>query len=299
MIQTKSDTRVLEITPVMKLKLYLELLKFRLSLLVAFSAGVGYLLAIKGNINWINFAVFSFGGFLVSGASIVINQILEKDIDRLMKRTCNRPLPSFKILPQEAVLFGFLVGLAGFTLLLVSSNWYTVLLSLLSMVLYGFVYTPMKRVGPLAVWVGAIPGALPPMIGWIAATGTFSLEAFILFLLQFFWQFPHFWAIAWVMDEDYQKAGFKLLPSKGGKDTLSALQIMFTTLLLIPAGWLPTYFGITGSTSAIIATISAMAFLIPTFILVKEKSRRMALMIMFGSFLYLPIVQFAYLMDKL
>ena len=182
-------------------------------------------------------------------------------------------------------------------LLWFSTNLLTVGLSILSMVLYSFVYTPLKRVGPIAVFVGAFPGALPPLLGWTAATGFISHEALIIFGIQFIWQFPHFWAIAWVADEDYKKAGFKLLPVKGEKDMKTAFQIMTYTLFLIPLGLLPTYFGLTGINSAVIATVCGVLFLASTIKLMKDQSRKSALRIMFGSFLYLPIVQIAYLLD--
>jgi protoheme IX farnesyltransferase len=167
------------------------------------------------------------------------------------------------------------------------------------MFLYSFVYTPLKRVGPIAVLVGAIPGALPPLLGWTAATGFISHEAMIIFGIQFIWQFPHFWAIAWVADEDYKKAGFKLLPSGGEKDLNTAIQIMIYTLFLIPMGLLPATFGITGINSAIAVTICGVLFLAQTFSLMKSGDRKSALKIMFGSFIYLPVVQIAYLLDKI
>lgn len=299
MITTKLNSNYTTTQLIAKVKLLLELLKFRLSFLVAFSAGFGYLLGVKGDINWLSFWALSFGGFLVSGASIIINQVLEKDSDKLMTRTKLRPLPTEKISLNEAITYCFILGLTGFTLLLVFTNLLTALLGLLSMVLYGFVYTPLKKVGPIAVWAGAVPGALPPMLGWIASTGEIGYEALAVFAIQFVWQFPHFWAIAWVMDEDYSKAGIKLLPSKGGKNLNSALQIMFGTLLLIPIGFLPMYLGITGIISAVIATICGIFFLIPTLKLVQGGSQKIALQIMFSSFFYLPIVQITYLFDKI
>src|SRR4030095_12022295 len=158
---------------------------------------------------------------------------------------------------------------AGVSILLLYSNVLTTSLAILSMVLYGFVYTPLKRVGPVAVIVGAIPGALPPLLGWTAATGAISHEALIIFGIQFIWQFPHFWAIAWVADEDYKKAGFKLLPSGGKKDMNTAIQIMIYTLFLLPLGLLPAKFGVTGIDSAIVATICGVLFLAQTFSLMK------------------------------
>ncbi|MTI41263.1 heme o synthase [Fulvivirga lutimaris] len=285
-------------TIVDKFKAYFELLKFRLSFLVSFSCGFGYILGANGTIDWVHFVVICTGGFLVSGASVTINQIIEKDLDILMTRTQNRPLPTNRISPNEAAIFAFIVGAIGITILYSYTNILTTLLSILSMVLYSFVYTPLKRVGPIAVFVGAIPGALPPLLGWTAATGHISIEALIIFGIQFIWQFPHFWAIAWVADEDYKKAGFKLLPSGGKKDLNTAIQIMIYTLFLIPVGLLPAKFGITGLDSAIVVTVCGVLFLSQTFALMRTGTRKSALRIMFGSFLYLPIVQIAYLLDK-
>lgn len=281
-----------------KLKDYMELVKLRLSFLVVFSSAFGFILGSVGNTDWMKLLMFSIGGFLVSGASITINQIAEKDYDKLMKRTANRPIPTGRVVNNEAILFSGFLALTGFGILLIYTNWLTVLLSITSMLLYSFVYTPLKRVGPIAVFVGAIPGALPPLLGWVAATGAITYEAVIIFGIQFIWQFPHFWAIAWIADDDYKKAGFKLLPSGGKKDLNTAIQIMIYTLFLIPLGLLPAKFGLTGINSAIIATVCGVLFLSQTFWLMKDGSRKAALKIMYGSFLYLPIVQVAYLLDK-
>lgn len=280
-----------------KSRAFIELLKMRLSLLVAFSCAFGYTLATKGSVHWETLAMLTFGGFLLSGASVSINQIIEKDLDKVMTRTKNRPLPTERISVSEAIVFIAFVLAVSVIILWIYTNPLTVLLSVVSMLLYSFVYTPLKRVGPIAVFVGAIPGALPPLLGWVAATGAITYEALIIFGIQFIWQFPHFWAIAWVADDDYKKAGFKLLPSGGGKDLNTAIQIMIYTLFLIPLGLLPAKFGITGLDSAIVATVCGVAFLAQTFSLMKTGSRQSALRIMFGSFLYLPIVQIAYLMD--
>lgn len=278
-------------------KAYFELLKFRLSFLVAFSCAFGFVLA-SYQINFFTLAMVFLGGFLLSGASVTVNQIIEKDLDKLMTRTLNRPLPTNRISVNEAIVFTVICFAAGVGLLIAFTNPLTTMLSIVSMVLYSFVYTPLKRVGPIAVFVGAIPGALPPLLGWTAATGVLSHEALIIFGIQFIWQFPHFWAIAWVADEDYKKAGFKLLPSGGVKDLNTAIQIMIYTMFLIPMGMLPATFGITGVNSAIVATLCGVLFFAQTFSLMKSGDRRSALKIMFGSFLYLPIVQIAYLLDK-
>jgi protoheme IX farnesyltransferase len=292
-----STSQALQLTQ--KGRAYVELLKPRLSMLVAFSCAFGYGLATRGTLNWFTLTVLTLAGFLLSGASVAVNQVLEKDFDKLMDRTRLRPLPTNRLTIAEALIFAGLCAFTSVLLLWFFTNALTVSLSILSMLLYCFAYTPLKRVGPIAVFVGAFPGALPPLLGWIAATGEITHEAMIIFGIQFVWQFPHFWAIAWVADDDYKKAGFKLLPSGGGKDLNTAIQIMTYTMFLIPLGLLPAKFGMTGLNSAIIATVCGVAFFAQTFALMKTGSRASALRIMFGSFLYLPIVQIAYLADKI
>jgi protoheme IX farnesyltransferase len=280
-----------------KLKAYWTFLKPRLSFLVAFSASFGYIFGKTDSFNWMEFIALSVGGFLVSGASVGINQILEKDLDKLMKRTQARPLPTGVLSVQEAIIYTMTVSISGIALLAMFTNTLTVTLSIISMILYGFVYTPLKRVGSIAVFVGAIPGALPPLLGWTAATDSISFGALIIFAVQFIWQFPHFWAIAWVLDEDYQKAGFRLLPSKQGRSINSAIQIMVYTLFLIPVSLLPHLFGLTGTISAVVVTFAGCMFAAQSFSLMKDETPKAALRIMFGSFLYLPVVQIAYILD--
>lgn len=281
-----------------KLRAYSELLKPRLSFLVAFSSAFGYLLGTP-SVEWGRLVFLMLGGYLISGASVIINQIIEKDLDLLMSRTKDRPLPSGRVSVDEAKVLALLCATLGILVLYASTNLLTVGLSLLSLLLYAFAYTPLKRVGPIAVFMGAIPGALPPFIGWVAATGTMGYEPGILFGIQFIWQFPHFWAIAWVSDDDYKKAGFKLLPGGGQKDLSTGINIMIYTLFLLPVGLLPTYFGMTGLTSAVVATVCGILFLAQSFTLLRDQSRKAALRIMFGSFIYLPIIQLAFIFDKL
>ncbi len=281
-----------------KFRAYFDLTKFRLSITVVFSSLFGYGLA-SNSIDFVKMLWLGLGAFLVTASANIINQIKEKDLDKLMSRTEKRPLPSGRLSVNEALIFCIICGVVGLSLLLFVFNAKVFCLSLLSLVLYGFVYTPLKRVGPIAVAVGALPGAFPPMIGWIAFSNTFSLEPGILFAIQFFWQFPHFWAIAWVTDEDYARAGFKLLPSKGGTDLNSAIQMMIYTLFLIPLCWIPYYLKMTGINSGVIALLCSILFLAQTFYLMKNRNRKSALMLMFGSFIYLPVVQIAYLFDKL
>ena len=274
------------------------MLKFRLSFTVAFSSAIGYILGFPGA-SYISIALVMLGGLLVTGAANIINQIIERDLDKLMKRTAKRPLPTGEVSVTEAIIFTVILGVSGLALLGFYFNMLTAALSLLSLVLYGFVYTPLKRISPICVFVGAIPGGMPPLIGWVAATGVLGAEAWILFGIQFIWQFPHFWAIAWVLDDDYKKAGFKMLPMEGGKNLKTAIQIMIYTLVLIPLSLLPLQFGMTGTTSALIAVVCGVLFLAQTFYLMRTCSKKAAMSIMFGSFLYLPIVQIAFVLDKI
>lgn len=281
-----------------KARAYFKLLKFRLSFTVAFSSAIGYILGFPGA-SYISIALVMLGGLLVTGAANIINQIIERDLDKMMKRTAKRPLPTGEVSVTEAVVFTVVLGVSGLALLGLYFNWLTAALSLLSLVLYGFIYTPLKQVSPICVFVGAIPGGMPPLIGWVAATGILGAEAWILFGIQFIWQFPHFWAIAWVLDDDYKRAGFRMLPMEGGKNLKTAIQIMIYTLVLIPLSLLPLQFGMTGTTSALIAVVCGVLFLAQTFYLMRTCSKKAAMRIMFGSFLYLPIVQIAFVLDKL
>ncbi len=278
---------------------YWQLLKARLSGLVAFSAALAFLMGSTGSVDWVRLFALVVGGFALTGAANIINQIIERDLDRRMARTQQRPLATGVINPIEGATFALAIGLSGFFFLFFLVNSLTAVLTLLALVLYGFLYTPLKQKSSLAVLVGAVPGAMPPLIGWAGATGTISHEAIILFAIQFIWQFPHFWAIAWVLDEDYRKAGFRLLPNGGKTDQKSAFHIMIYTLTLIPLAAIPTLFGMTGWISALVAMLAGVLFLWPTLQLMRDPSRKTALRIMFGSFLYLPLVQIAYLLDKL
>jgi protoheme IX farnesyltransferase len=281
-----------------KLQQYGVMLKFRLSLLVVFSGAFGFALATPNNesVDMFRLIWLCIGSFLITGSANIINQIFEKEYDKLMKRTANRPLATGTLSVQEATIFSISLGIIGAILLVLFVNWISAALSIFSLILYGFVYTPMKRITPFCVLIGAFPGALPPLIGWAAMQGYVGMEALIIFGIQFIWQFPHFWAIAWVAHDDYTNAGFKMLP--GEKNVNTAFQIMIYTLFLIPLGLLPSQFGIAGNTSAVVATCFGVLFLAQTFYLMKTGTNKAALMMMFGSFIYLPVVQIAYLLDK-
>ena len=282
----------------MNIRLFLELIKFRLSFLVTFSAVFGFLLS-SNYINYFSLFILIISGFFITGSSVINNQIIEKNSDKLMNRTKNRPLPTNKISSINALFISLALSISGLILMVLFLNKLTALLSFFSLIIYTFLYTPLKKVGPIAVFVGAIPGALPPLIGWAASTNEIPLEALIIFSIQFIWQFPHFWAIAWVSDDDYKKAGFKLLPNNGKKNLPTAVNIMTYTMFLIPLGLLPTIFGITGLVSGVVAVVCAILFLIQTLWLIKDYSKTSALRIMFGSFIYLPVVQLTYIFDKI
>lgn len=286
-------------TLVDKVSDYGQLVKFKLNITVVFSAVMAYMIAFNGTASWIGIIVLALGGFLVTAAANTLNQVLERDYDKLMKRTENRPIAAGRMSVSEAVMIAGLTSLVGTALLAMFNPW-TGLLGMISMVLYAFVYTPMKRVSPTAVAIGAIPGALPLMIGCVAAQGSMTTLAIILFVLQFLWQFPHFWAIAWLGDADYKKAGFNLLPSKNARlDSSVGWQSMIYALFLIPVGILPYYLGFTGLTSAIIITLASIIYTYFGYDLYRKCTREAALKLMFSSFFWLPIVLFALYFDKL
>ncbi|MCP4521256.1 MAG: protoheme IX farnesyltransferase [Cytophagales bacterium] len=295
-----------EKTYMVKVKSYIQLLKMRLSLLVAFSAAISYLF--KSNLEtiaWVDFILFTIAGFLVTGSANIINQVIERKLDLMMNRTKERPLPSGNLSVVEAVIFSVLLGIIGLMIHYYAINWVTALWSFISLILYGFVYTPLKRVGSIAVFVGAFPGALPLLIGWLAVTGEPNLLApinyggLVLFTVQFMWQFPHFWAIAWVGDEDYQKAGFGLLPIHSEATRSNALIIAIYTFFLILVSALPYYVKMVSLTSTIVAVVTGILFFGQTIYLIKEQTRKAALMVMFGSFIYIPVVFIGYLVGKI
>lgn len=279
------------------LKDFKNLVKLRLTLLVVFSASICFLIGehYQGSIHWFSWIKLIIGGFLVTSAANGFNEIIEKDFDRLMNRTFDRPLPSGRMTTGQALVLSLIMGIFG-TYLLGSLNLLTGVLSVISIFLYAFVYTPMKRKSPIAVFLGAIPGALPPLIGYVASHGQIDTLAVILFTVQFVWQFPHFWAIAWVLDDDYKKAGFRLLPTTE-RDRLSAIITLFSTALLIPVSLLPTFFGYGGNLVAIVSLVMGFIFTYQAFVLVKKLDIKSAKQLMFGSFIYLPVVQLVLLFN--
>lgn len=274
-----------------------NLVKLRLTFLVVFSASISFLIAPESQleINWLSWLKLIIGGFLVTSAANGFNEIIEKDLDKLMKRTADRPLPSGRMTNGQALVLSLLMGIFG-TYLLGSLNILTGLLSVFSILFYAFIYTPLKRKSPIAVFVGAIPGALPPLIGYVAAHGFIDDVALILFGIQFVWQFPHFWAIAWVLDEDYKQAGFRLLPTTK-RDRVSAIVTFVSTLILIPVSILPFLYGFGGYYILIVSIIAGILFSYQALVLVKNLDIKSAQKLMFGSFVYLPIVQLVLLFN--
>jgi protoheme IX farnesyltransferase len=271
--------------------------KIRLTFSVVLSAALGFGIAPTPFDLW-NLVLLLFGGFLITGASNGFNQIIERDIDGLMKRTKNRPLPTGRMKVTEAFIIASLLGISGLILLYLI-NPLSAILGFLAFFIYVAVYTPLKKSTSLAVFVGAFPGAIPPMLGYVAANGHFGLEPGILFAVQFIWQFPHFWAIAWVSDAEYKKAGYHLLPSKKGKDSSSAYQMFLYSLFLIPVSLLPWAYGMTGLWSAIAITFLGLAFAFLAWKHTQKLADKTALRIMFASFIYLPVVQLLYLLNTL
>ena len=286
-------------------KSYLELIKFRLTSTVVATSTFGYLIALKsiGGEDWLSlFNWWLFAGVLIGGMFIVfaangMNQIIEKENDAKMSRTSNRPIVEDRIDVKSARIFCWITGILGLFILMASgASFLAVLLGGLSLVVYVFVYTPMKQVSPMAVLVGAIPGALPPWIGYAAVVPRVDELGFILFLVQFFWQFPHFWAIAWILHEDYQKAGYWLLPTKGGRDKRSAYQVLIYTVILNLVSMMPLMYGI--------ADIKAISVIIPVGVFFLFKAYRLfqtlevseARKLLYASFLYTPVVFLCYIL---
>ena len=276
-----------------------QVTKFRLSVSVVFSSIAGYLLAAETiQINIL--LMLAVGGYFMVGASNVFNQIIERDPDKLMKRTKNRPLPTGRMSVTTAMIIGVLLIIFGLAILY-TINPKTAMFGAISIFLYISVYTPLKPVTPLAVFAGAIPGAIPFMLGWVAATGKFDIEPGILFLIQFFWQFPHFWAIGWLQHEEYKKAGFNLLPT-GEKNRKATTQILLYTVWMILVSVFPAL-KITGSlylspVAAIIIFILGLIMLYYGVELHKKQTDKIARKLMLASVLYITLIQVIYVTDK-
>ncbi|MCO5725665.1 heme o synthase [Robiginitalea marina] len=276
-----------------------EITKARLAISVVFSALAGYLLGAE-QVRLMPLLLLAVGGYCMVGASNAFNQVIERDLDALMHRTRNRPIPAGRIQVAQALAIAIAMTLAGVVLLYLL-NPKTALFGTLSIFLYTCVYTPLKTVTPLAVFAGAFPGAIPFMLGWVAATGEFGIEPGTLFMIQFFWQFPHFWALGWMLDEDYRRGGFKMLPT-GKKDTGTAVQIIMYTIWMIVISIVPV-FGITGRLhlsipAAVLVFLMGLVMLWFALRLYELRDRKSARSLMLSSVTYISLIQIVYVIDK-
>lgn len=310
-IHKNSDTSSLNFAN--KVRDYFQLSKFTLSFTVVFSCVACYLLAPNVVYDWVRIILLFIAGMLVTGSANAINQAVEKDTDALMKRTSKRPVASGRMAQKEAYIFACIAGMAGVLMMYVFFNLTSAILSAFSLFLYGYIYTPLKKINSIAVLVGAFPGALPCLIGWVAGTEIIdpfetiivngkeyaNAAGWALFAIQFLWQFPHFWAIAWVAHTDYSKAGFKLLPADKGPTKFTALQAVMYSVLMIPVGLLPYYFGLTGKISLWVLLIANLCMVMQCVRLYIAMDVPSARRVMFSSYIYLPIVLLALLADKI
>jgi heme o synthase len=287
-----------------KIQDYKLLIKFTLSFTVVFSCVVCYLLHPDVCFEWKPVLLLFAAGMLVTGSANAINQAVEKDTDAMMKRTAGRPVAAGRMSVEEALAFAAGAGIVGVLMMWYFFNWQSALISAASLFLYAFVYTPLKKKSSVSVLVGAVPGALPCLIGWVAGFSEDGqhnvwLGGWILFGIQFIWQFPHFWAIAWLAHKDYEGAGFKMLPSKEGQTRYSAMQAVIYSLLMIPVGLLPYFCKISGQTSLYIVLLANIFIALQSYRLYTDMNAAAARRVMFASYIYLPVVLLALLFDKL
>jgi heme o synthase len=297
-----------------RIKDYLQLIKLSLSIMVVFSSVISFMLT-QGfedfENKWWKILLLFAGGMMVTGSANAINQVVEKDTDARMKRTGKRPIASGRMSVVEGWIFAIVTGAAGVFILGNSFNWLTAGLATFSLFLYAFIYTPLKKVSSIAVLVGAVPGALPCLIGWTAGEAQLSMGGWVLFGIQFFWQFPHFWAIAWVAHTDYSAVGFKLLPADKGPTKFTALQAVIYSLLLLPVTLLPyvvgrqgynpmcSYDDVRGMISVGLVLVANVFMIMRCIKLYQNMDVSSARRVMFGSYMYLPVVLLALLMSKI
>ena len=290
-----------------KIKDYLQLVKPSLSIMVVFSSVISFLLT-PGADSYVDkwkmiFLLFA-GGMLVTGSANAINQVVEKDTDAMMKRTAKRPVAAGRMSETEGWAFAIITGVIGVFILGYFFNWLAAGLAAFSLFLYAFIYTPLKKVNSIAVLAGAIPGALPCLIGWAAGENNLSIGGWILFAFQFFWQFPHFWAIAWVAHKDYSTAGFRLLPADEGPTKFTAMQTIIYSLLLVPVSLAPyftgmcTYEDVQGKISVALIILANLFMIGRCVTLYRKMDVGSARKVMFGSYMYLPVVMLALLLSK-
>jgi heme o synthase len=281
-----------------KVQDYKLLVKLNLSLMVVFSSLVGYWVAPNVSFDFWKLTMLFLGGMLVTGSANACNEIMESTTDAIMKRTSTRPLPTGRMDVREAMIFAAVALISGLAILWIQFNLLCAFISLASFVLYVLAYTPLKKVSSINVFVGAIPGALPALIGWAAATNGLALGGWCLFALQFLWQFPHFWSIAWLAHEEYTKAGLKMLPTENKESKFTSMQCVHYCVAILSLSFLPVLTGIGAWISVVIISAAAMYFLYRAILFYKYNDAKTARMLMFASFFYLPLVYLALIIDK-
>ncbi len=281
-----------------RIPLYLELTKPRITSLIVVTAAAGFCLASPGRVDYFALATAMVGIALLSSGIATLNQYIERDLDGLMRRTSNRPLPSGKLLPWEALLFGTGLTILAQTYLAVFVNHLTALLGLFVIGGYLFGYTPLKTRTTLSTWVGAFPGAMPPLIGWTAARGELSIEAWVLFAILFLWQFPHFLAIACLYREDYARAGVRMLPVVESSGRVTGQQIVLYTVMLLPVSLLPTALGVSGRIYLFGAIVLGLLFLYSSIRAAFSQSRQESRRLLLASVLYLPLLFILMVMNR-
>ena len=277
----------------------LELTRFRLNFMVVLTTAIGFVVAVAGPFPWIRFLHTVVGTTLVAAGSSALNQVLEKDTDAAMKRTADRPIPSGRMSPDAALAIGVGISVIGLLELAVAVNFLTAFLGAATLAGYLFLYTPMKKVSSLATVVGAVPGAIPPVMGWTAMRGTIGLEALALFGILFLWQLPHFLAIAWMYREDYERGGMPMLTVVDPDGRMTARQMILYCAALLPVSLVPTVLGMSGMLYFVAAIVLGCFYLAFCFLFAREASRRTALRLMLSSVLYLPALLSALMLDHL
>ena len=302
MLEMMNDKKNSSLNIGTKIKDYLQLIKMSLSIMVVFSCVICFLLTPDLNTKYespLQMALLlAIGGLLVTGSANAINQVVEKGTDAVMKRTASRPVAAGRMSALEGWIFAFITGLAGIFILAYFFNNLAASLAAFGLFLYAFIYTPLKKVNAIAVLVGAFPGALPCLIGWAAGNNALTIGGWALFALQFLWQFPHFWAIAWIAHQDYTMAGFRLLPSQQGPTKFTALQTVVYSLLLIPIGMIPYFIGMSGWISLIVVAVANFFMIVQCVRLYRNMDIKSARRVMFGSYIYLAVVLLVLLGDK-
>lgn len=276
-----------------------QLVKLRLTLTVVFSALMAFVIVAQGNVDWRLLLVLALGGFFTTGAANALNQVLEKDYDALMKRTSDRPIVAGRMSSSEAVMAAGLMCLMGISALAMFNPW-AALFGTMALVSYSFMYTPLKRVSTLAVDVGAVAGALPMLIGCVAYQGGLTWVGLAIFGIQFFWQYPHFYAIGWLGFEDYEKAGYRFIWQRDGRPhPLTGIRAAVAALAIIPLVWVPYFYDFTSIAAPLMGTVLCLAYAAFGYRLYQQNDRKAALALMFSSFAFLPLVLFAMWLDQI